>query len=136
MKIFKIIIIENDEDEQLFMREGFEKAGLFQILTMVRNGDELFEWLSRHPIAIPDLFLSDLNMPGKNGYDIIDEMKAHPLYSNTPVVITSTSSTPAIINKCLDRGAADYVVKPETFIEYEPYVKKLYQRIEEKKLVK
>lgn len=135
MKIYKIIIIENDEDEQFFMREGFEKSGLFQILAMVRNGDELFGWLRKHPIALPDLFLSDLNMPGKNGYDIIQEVKAHPLYANIPVVITSTSSTQAIIKKCLDAGAADYVVKPETFIEYEPYVKKLYQRIEEKNLV-
>jgi CheY-like chemotaxis protein len=85
---------------------------------------------------MPDLLLSDLNMPGKNGYDIIQEIKAHPVYSNVPVVITSTSSTPAIIHKCLEKGAADYLVKPDTFIEYGPYVQKLFQRIEEKKLVR
>jgi CheY-like chemotaxis protein len=136
MNVYKIIIIENDEDEQFFMRESFEKSGLFQILAMTRNGNELFDWLTRHPIVIPELFLSDLNMPGKNGYDIIEEVKAHPVYSGIPVVITSTSSTPAIINKCLDKGAADYLVKPDTFIEYDSYVKALYQRIEEKQLVK
>ena len=136
MKVYKIIIIENDEDEQFFMREGFEKSGLFQILAMVRNGDDLFDWLTRHPLLIPELFLSDLNMPGKNGYDIIEEVKKHPVYSGIPVVITSTSSTPAIINKCFDKGAADYLVKPDTFIEYESYVKALHQRIEEKNLVK
>ncbi|HEV7331599.1 MAG TPA: response regulator [Flavisolibacter sp.] len=136
MKVYRIIIIENDEDEQFFMREGFEKSGMFQILAMVRNGDDLFDWLAKHPILIPELFLSDLNMPGKNGYDIIEEIKTHPVYSGIPVVITSTSSTPAIINKCLDKGAADYLVKPDTFIEYETYVKSLYQRIEEKHLVK
>ncbi len=136
MKVFKIIIVENDEDEQFFMQEGFEKSGLFQILAIVKNGDDLFHWLNKHPIVIPDLFLSDLNMPGKNGYDIIQEIKANPVYASIPVVITSTSSTQAIINKCLEKGAADYVVKPDTFIEYGPYVKQLYQRIEEKKLLK
>lgn len=136
MKIYKIIIIENDEDEQFFMREGFDKVGLFQILAMCRNGNELFEWLASHPIVIPELFLSDLNMPGKNGYDIIEEVKAHPVYSGIPVVITSTSSTPAIMQKCLDKGAADYLVKPDTFIEYESYVRSLHQRIEEKSLVR
>ena len=136
MKIYSIIMVENDEDEQFFMKEGFENAGLFRIITMLRNGDELMEWLAQHPGVVPDLILSDLNMPGKNGYDVIDEITANPLYAAVPVVITSTSSTPTIINKCLSRGAADYVVKPETFIEYRPYVERLYQRIEEKQLVK
>lgn len=136
MKTYKIIVVENDEDEQFFMKEGFDSTGLFEIITMVKSGDELFEWLEANMDSQPDLILSDLNMPGKNGYDIIDEMKASPVYAAIPVVITSTSSTPTIIAKCLTRGAADYVVKPETFIEYVPYVQRLYQRITDKKLVK
>lgn len=136
MKTYKIIVVENDEDEQLFMKEGFDATGLFEIITMVKSGDELFEWLGTHPETHPDLILSDLNMPGKNGYDIIDEMQATPAYTSIPVVITSTSSTPTIITKCLARGAADYVVKPETFIEYVPYVERLYNRIGEKQLVR
>lgn len=136
MKTYKIIVVENDEDEQLFMKEGFDATGLFEIITMVKSGDELFEWLEAHPETRPDLVLSDLNMPGKNGYDIIDEMQATPAYTSIPVVITSTSSTPTIISKCLARGAADYVVKPETFIEYIPYVERLYNRIGEKQLVR
>ena len=136
MKTYTIIIVENDEDEQVFMQEGFENTGLFHITAMLRNGDELLEWIAQHPGELPDLILSDLNMPGKNGYDIIDEIKANPETTGLPVVITSTSSTPTIINKCLNKGAADYVVKPETFIEYAPYVERLYRRIEEKQLVK
>jgi len=136
MRTYKIVIVENDEDEQLFMKEGFDTTGLFQIIAMVKNGDELMEWLAEHGQSLPDLILSDLNMPGKNGYDIIDEITGNPHYASMPVVITSTSSTPTIINKCLARGAADYVVKPDTFIEYVPYVERLYQRIGEKQLVK
>ena len=136
MKKYKIIIVENDEDEQFFMKEGFAATGLFQVIAMLKNGNELMEWLEQHPLLLPDLVLSDLNMPGKNGYDIIDEIRAHPVYSAIPVVITSTSSTPTIIDKCLARGAADYVVKPDTFIEYATYVERLHQRIGEKQLVK
>ena len=76
MKTYTIIIVENDEDEQVFMQEAFENTGLFQIAAMLRNGDELLEWMSQNPGELPDLILSDLNMPGKNGYDIIDEIKA------------------------------------------------------------
>lgn len=137
MRKYKIVIVENDEDEQLFMKEGFDATtGLFQIIAMAKNGDELMEWLEAHPASLPDLILSDLNMPGKNGYDIIDEIRSTPEYANIPVIITSTSSTPTIMNKCLERGAADYVVKPDTFIEYVPYVERLYRRIEDRQLVK
>ena len=137
MRNYKIIIVENDEDEQFFMKEGFEKAGdLFQIIAQVRNGDHLFSWLEENPGNLPDIVLSDLNMPGRNGYDIIVSMKESPLLSHIPVVITSTSSTRSIIDKCLAMGAADYIVKPDTFIAYVPYVEALHRRIEEKQLVK
>lgn len=136
MKKYNIIIVENDEDEQLFMKEGFDATGLFNIVAQIKNGDALLEWLSDHQQSLPDIVLSDLNMPGKNGYDVINDVKNDPSYSHIPVIITSTSSTRTIIDKCLAFGAADYVVKPDTFVEYVPYVKNLYKRIEEKQLVK
>jgi CheY-like chemotaxis protein len=136
MKKYNIIIVENDEDEQLFMKEGFDSTGLFNIIAQVRNGDALLEWFRDHPQTLPDVVLSDLNMPGKNGYDVINDLKTNPSYSHIPVIITSTSSTRTIIDKCLALGAADYIVKPETFVEYVPYVKDLHSRIEERQLVK
>jgi CheY-like chemotaxis protein len=136
MKKYKIIIVENDEDERVFMKEGFNATDLFTILSQVQNGDTLFEWLEEHENELPDVILSDLNMPGKNGYDIINETKNNPAWSHIPVIITSTSSIQSIKEKCLEQGAADYLVKPETFVEYEPYVHDLYKRIEEKNLVR
>jgi CheY-like chemotaxis protein len=136
MRKYNIVIVENDEDEQFFMKEGFDSVNLFQIKDQLKNGDELFEWLEEHENDLPDLILTDLNMPGKNGYDIIETVKANPVYSHIPVIVTSTSSTKTIIDKCLDMGAADYLVKPETFIKYVPYIENLYNRINEKQLVK
>ena len=136
MRKYRIVIVENDEDEQFFMKEGFDQAGTFEILSMVSNGDALFQWLEGHPQQLPDLILSDLNMPGKNGYDIITEVRDTPAYAHIPVIITSTSSTKSFIDKCLAFGAADYLVKPETFIEYVPFVERLYKLISEKALVK
>ncbi len=136
MKKYNIVIVENDEDEQFFMKEGFDAAGLFHIVAQLRNGDTLLEWLQRHHESLPDLVLSDLNMPGKNGYDILDELKANPAYAHLPVIITSTSSAPSIIEKCMQKGAAEYMVKPDTFVEYEPFVKRLHRVVVDKQLVK
>lgn len=136
MKKYKVIIVENDEDEQFFMKEGFDAAGLFDIVAQVRNGDHLLDWLKAHPGVLPQMILSDLNMPGKDGYNVLNDMKTNAAYEHIPVVITSTSSTRATIEKCLSLGAAFYLVKPETFTEYVPYVKKLHELIEEKQLIK
>jgi CheY-like chemotaxis protein len=136
MRKYRIVIVENDEDEQYFMREAFSEEISFDIISIAKNGDALFDWMERNENALPHLILSDLNMPGKNGYDIINGIRTNAAYQHIPVIITSTSSTQSIINKCLDLGAADYIVKPDTFIDYKPYVKRLYKLIEEKELVK
>lgn len=131
MKNYKIILVENDEDEQMFMREGFDAAGGFEILAQVSNGETLLEWMQAHKEQRPDLVLSDLNMPGMNGMEILQAFQADAQLRGIPVIITSTSSTRSIIDKCLQAGAAHYIVKPDTFIHYEPYVKNLKQLLDE-----
>ena len=136
MKKYRIAIVENDEDEQVFMNEGFQSSDLFEVMGMFDNGNKLMDWLDKLKTGLPDVVLSDLNMPGKNGYDIISEMKSNPRYNHIPVIITSTSSTKVFIEKCLNYGAADYLVKPETFVEYGNFVKKLHDTIVNKELIK
>ena len=136
MKKYRIAIVENDEDEQVFMNEGFQSSSQFEVVGLFDNGNKLMEWLDKQPAGLPEVVLSDLNMPGKNGYDIINEMRSNSRYREIPVIITSTSSTKVFIEKCLTYGAADYLVKPDTFVEYGDFVKKLYDVIVEKELVK
>lgn len=136
MNPYTVIIVENDEDEQFFITEGIQETGLFHIMAQVYNGEGLFEWLESHPGTMPGLVLSDLNMPGKNGYDIISEMKNKPAYAHIPVIIMSTSSTKMAIDKCMALGAVAYIEKPETFVEYSQFLKKLHQLIAEKQFIK
>jgi CheY-like chemotaxis protein len=132
MKRLKLIVVENDSDEQEFMREGFDETGLYEIIAFFRNGNELFEYFETEGHLLPDLILSDLNMPGKNGYDILDEIKEHERLLSIPVVITSTSFNKSAIEKCMRLGAFEYLVKPETFNEYKPFAKHLYEIITKK----
>jgi len=125
MKKLKIIIVENDEDEQLFMREGFDGTGRFEILAFANSGDELIEMLDNESLPLPDLILSDLNMPGKNGYDILRELRANSRFANLPIIITSTSSIKSVIDTCMLLGASRFIQKPDTFGEYENFAKEL-----------
>ncbi len=127
-----IVVVENDEDEQFFIKQQFEASGLFDIQAMLKNGDDLFEWMEARPGQLPDLILSDLNMPGMNGRQIVREIRLSPVYSKIPVVITSTSTVKQVIDDCVDDGAAAYLVKPETFIDYGAFAAQLYQIAAEK----
>ena len=135
MKQYKIIIVENDEDEQVFVVKGFQATGLFQIVSVLNNGDELIEWMETHPQHDAEIILSDLNMPGKNGYDIIRYIRSHPRFAHLPIIITSTSSAKPIIDKCIATGASFYLTKPETFIKYESFARELHKLIGEKQFV-
>jgi DNA-binding NarL/FixJ family response regulator len=126
MKKYRIIIVENDEDEQFFIRKAINAGDEFELVAQIGNGEELTEWLEANSTILPDVILSDLNMPGKNGHDILVELKRSETFSSIPVVITSTSSTNAIISKCIEEGAAAYLVKPDTFIDYRPFFKDLH----------
>ncbi|MCE6991062.1 response regulator [Dyadobacter sp. CY323] len=130
MKQYKLVIVENDEDERFFMREEFEAFEAFDVLGEFVNGDTLFEWLAQNPSDLPDIILSDLNMPGKNGYDIISQIKSNPAYTDVKVIITSTSPVISIREKCLSMGASEYLIKPEIFVDYGQYVKELYRKID------
>ncbi|GAB4016729.1 response regulator [Spirosoma koreense] len=136
MKKYKLVIVENDEDERLFMKSGIEQTGLFEIVAQAEHGRQVLEWLTAHLSDLPDLILSDLNMPVKNGYELLEALQEESRFAHLPVVITSTSATPSTIEKCLTLGAADYLIKPDTFLDYEPYGQELYKRIEQKQLVK
>ena len=130
MKQYKLVIVENDDDERFFMRQEFEAFGAFDVLGDFENGDTLFEWLAQNPSEMPDVILSDLNMPGKNGYDILSQIKSDPAVAHVKVIITSTSSVIAIREKCLAMGASDYLIKPEIFVDYSQYVKELFHKID------
>lgn len=126
MTKLRMVIVENDEDERFFMKEGFDASGLFELMAILKNGDELEDWLAANESTLPDLILSDLNMPGKDGYDVIKMVTSSPVFSKVPVIITSTSSTKSLMDKCLQLGAAHYIVKPDTFIDYTPFAQKLH----------
>jgi CheY-like chemotaxis protein len=122
----KMLIVEDNEDERLFMKEGFLGSGLYEIVGEAENGNEMLELLRGSSIPFPDVILSDLNMPGKNGYDVIREIKANKAFLHIPVAILTTAPLKPYAERCKKLGACAYFTKPDTFLEYKKFAEEIY----------
>ena len=130
MNKFKILIAENDEDEQDFLREGFDSSDYFEIIAMASNAKGLFRILEESKSNLPDLILTDLNMDGQNGYDVLRFMNSHPLFSRVPVIVYSGSLLESVVTKCLELGAKHVVMKPSSLDGYQRFPSQLYELLQ------
>jgi DNA-binding response OmpR family regulator len=115
-----ILVAEDDEDDQFLLREAFSECGADCPLEFVGDGAELMSYLDNrlHDAShLPSLILLDLNMPKKNGRQVLLEIKQHEYLQRIPVVMVTTSKNVEDITFCEQAGAADYVVKPAQFSE-------------------
>ena len=122
----KMVIVEDNEDERLFMKEGFTESGLYEIVGEAQNGNEMLELFSQPSFSLPELVLSDLNMPGRNGYEVIIDVKTSTTFSHIPVVILTTAPLVPYAERCKKLGACAYFTKPDTFLEYKHFAEKIY----------
>ncbi|GGY59896.1 response regulator [Marinobacter zhanjiangensis] len=115
----RIFIADDDADDRLLIRDAFLESDASLRLTFFESGDAIVDGLAdaRARRALPQLILLDLNMPGKNGRDIIAELKADPALRGIPIVVLTTSRDENDIAACYDLGASSYVVKPVSYEE-------------------
>jgi CheY-like chemotaxis protein len=129
MEKVKVFLVDNDEDELWFMKKGFESTGLFTIIAAASNSEELFELLDNPGEFLPDLIISDLNMPRKSGVDIAKAIYGNPFFSHIRVIILSISASKLFMQQALDAGAYAYFTKPEKFNDYAPFAQMIYDKV-------
>jgi CheY-like chemotaxis protein len=108
-----ILLGEDDPDDQEMLKEVFTGIDESFHLMFVDTGEQIFSFLEKlRDDQMPCLIVLDYNMPGLNGADILKELNANQRYAHIPRVIWSTSGSDQFRNKCLELGAADYIIKP------------------------
>jgi len=115
-KSFHILLVDDDPDADVSMKKAFQSACMPVELSAVRSGDEAMEFLrgkGRYAaVPCPDLILLDLNMPGKDGREVLLEIKAEKCLSSIPVIVMTTSDSEADILESYRLHANSYIVKP------------------------
>jgi two-component system, chemotaxis family, response regulator Rcp1 len=112
----EILLIEDNALDARMTRDALKECPILIRLNVVTDGLEALEFLGgtgRHAGAPrPDLILLDLNLPGKDGREILSEIKSDANLRRIPVVVLSTSRATEDILKAYDLNANSYVSKP------------------------
>jgi CheY-like chemotaxis protein len=123
----EILLVEDNEDDILLEREALADAKLINIMSVVWDGVEAMAFLRREGkyqnAQVPGLILLDINMPRKNGFEVLKEIKADPALMHIPVVMLTTSDNEADIVKSYAKGACSYITKPMDFDKFREVVK-------------
>ncbi len=119
---FDILIVDDNQADLMIMQEALLETGLSANLHTAVNGEEAMKFLRRvgeHSTAPqPHLIILDLNMPRKNGYEVLEEIKSDRLLMRIPVVILTTSKADADISRAYASHANCYIPKPVDFNQF------------------
>lgn len=131
----RVLAAEDEETDAFILRLAFEKAGVANPLTIVRDGQEAVDYLAGaapyddravHPL--PALLTLDLKMPRMNGFDVLGWLRTRPEFKNLPVFVISSSSDEADIERARQLGARDYFVKPHRLDDFAAIIRTLQTR--------
>ena len=115
-KPVQILLVDDDPVDVRLTREALREGKVHADIESVYDGMEAMAYLRREgkydQAKNPDLILLDLNMPRKDGREVLAEIKADPALRHIPVVILTTSRADQDVIQTYDLGANAYVVKP------------------------
>ncbi len=127
----QILLVEDNEPDVILTQEAFLDANLPIDLEVARDGVEALQMLRREgPYAHsprPDVILLDINMPRKNGLEVLAELKDDPALRTIPVVVLTTSQAEEDILRSYQSHASSYIVKPVEFGQFYSAIQALGQ---------
>lgn len=130
-----ILIAEDDAGHFALVKKNLWRTCVTTSFLHFRNGEEVLDFLfSRGDGATmtPDtayLLLLDIRMPKVDGIEVLHQIKADPELRKIPVMMLTTTSDPAEVQRCYDMGCSFYIVKPSNYSEFMACVEHLGELI-------
>jgi len=124
-----VLLVDDDPGDTLMIREAFADNKVRNELACVADGVEAMQYLRREGryerAPRPDLILLDLNLPRKDGREVLAEIKNDPLLATIPVVVLTTSNAEEDVLRSYQLHANAYVTKPVDFDRFIQVVRQI-----------
>jgi CheY-like chemotaxis protein len=122
LKLVDVLLVEDDPGDVLITREAFEHHQIRNNLHVVGDGEQAMHFLRKTgayaDVPTPGLILLDLNLPRRNGLEVLAELKSDTVLLTIPVVVLTTSQAPEDILRSYSLHANAYISKPADFDEF------------------
>jgi len=121
-RLIEILLVEDSPSDTDLTLEALKESKIANHLSMVEDGVQAMKFLRRQngfsEAPRPDLILLDLNLPGKDGREVLAELKADPDLKTIPVVVLTMSRAEADIFRAYELQANCYITKPLDFVQF------------------
>ena len=121
LRSFQILLVEDSPSDIRLIREALKETSALVEITVARDGVEATDYLRKaenDQVARPDLVLLDLNLPRKNGLEVLAEVKASPNLKEIPVLIMTSSRADRDIKEAYRLNANCYIAKPNELADF------------------
>src|SRR6202035_5760603 len=99
-------------DDARIIAESFKKHKAFSLISIVRHGEELVSFFNNNRSKLPDVILTDISMPRKNGLEALEEIFNNPEFCKTPAFLYSSTLNHSYEQKGKELGVIGYLIKP------------------------
>lgn len=124
----EILMAEDNEDDILMTQKAFQSSKLLNGINVVKDGEEAMAYFRRQgkykDAKRPGLVLLDINMPKKDGWAVLKEIKADPELRSIPVLILTTSKQEEDVARSYASGACSFIPKPVGFQAFQKLVER------------
>jgi len=117
----KILLVEDSPSDVRLVREAIKESAICVQITVAHDGVEAMDYLHQAELGLavrPDLVILDLNLPRKNGREVLAEVKASPSFRQIPVLVMTSSRSDEDIQQAYALNANCYITKPTDLQEY------------------
>ena len=108
-----ILYVEDNKDAITFFNRIVNKLGDYRFRT-TEDGASAIKFLEEEKDFEPEMILLDINLPGMNGFEILQHVRSKSEYKNVPVIMFTSSDDTGDIRKSYEYGANAYLIKPDS----------------------
>jgi CheY-like chemotaxis protein len=120
--MMNILIVEDNEGDVLLVKEALRETGIEFRLKHLADGEQALVYLNNRvrnsDATTPDLILLDLNLPKRDGWEVLQVLRCSPDFTRTPVVILSSSNAPEDLRRAAAVDSLMYIRKPSNLDDF------------------
>ncbi len=129
LQAVSILLVDDNDDDIVLIKDALAESRLINVLDVAHDGEEAIDFLRRQgkykDALEPGLVLLDINMPKKNGFEVLMEVKADPELKHIPIIMLTVSHRDEEVIKAYREGVCSFVRKPIDFCEFQRVVGQL-----------